>query len=144
MKKYIRRLFVILSLMRASTAGAVELGENLRYETTWTTHKLQGKLMADGTPYTTEGMTAACNDFPLGTLLMVNLGPRFLIVTVTDRMAEDNKLDLSRKAFSLLAPLARGRILTTVRVLRYTPDDFEQIESSTVKFRTGGIDPSMP
>lgn len=112
-------------LFGAHPASGVSLGPPETLSTTWVSHKLQGKLMANGEPYSTEAMTAACNLFPLGTKLLVTFFGQHVAVTVTDRMEPNSRgLDLSRKAFVQLAPLARGRIPAHVRVLNYTPDDF--------------------
>lgn len=119
------RIPFLAFLFGAHQSPGVTLGMPEVLSTTWVSHKLQGKLMANGEPYSTEALTAACNLYPLGTKLLVTFFGQHVAVTVTDRMGENDRgLDLSRKAFVQLAPLARGRIPATVRVLNYTQDDF--------------------
>ena len=95
----------------------------------WYGAECAGKPMANGKPFRPEAMTCASWDFPLGTRLTVSARasslsgqrPRSVIVEVTDRgpakrLLRSRQIDLSRGAFSALAPLERG--LVEVRVER--------------------------
>lgn len=77
-----------------------------------------GDGMADGTPFNPDDATiAASNHWPLGTRLLVCHGANCITVCVRDRGAFRHALDLSRAAFSCLAPLSRGVIGVTIQVV---------------------------
>ncbi len=73
-------------------------------------HSLAGSPTANGEVYDPEALTVAHRTLPFGTRLKVKHGDKFVIVRVNDRgpYHEDRILDLSEKAFSLLAPLGSG------------------------------------
>jgi rare lipoprotein A (peptidoglycan hydrolase) len=74
--------------------------------------------MADGSPFDPNNPTiAAANDWPLGTWLRVCHQGTCIDVQVRDRGAFSHAVDLSRAAFSLLAPHSRGVIEVTVQEL---------------------------
>lgn len=74
--------------------------------------------MADGTAFNPDDPTiAASNHWPLGTRLLVCHGGNCLTVCIRDRGSFGHALDLSRAAFSYLAPLSSGVISVTVQVL---------------------------
>jgi hypothetical protein len=68
-----------------------------------------------------EAMTAACNLFPLGSWLKVTYKDKSIIVMVTDRgpgkEGRHDWIDLTRGAFSKLAPLELGVISVDVEPL---------------------------
>lgn len=77
-------------------------------------------------PYTGRAMTCAADEWPKGTVLMLEAAKypyamgKKIIVTVTDKLGPEarelgRKIDLSPKAFKKLAPLDVGVI--TVRVV---------------------------
>jgi rare lipoprotein A (peptidoglycan hydrolase) len=77
-----------------------------------------GDGMADGTPFNPDDPTiAASNHWPLGTRLLVCHAGNCITVCVRDRGAFGHLLDLSRGAFSCLAPLSSGVIGVTVQVV---------------------------
>ena len=68
--------------------------------------RFEGRPMANGSIYHVNAVTAASNDYPLGTILKVMnlLTHKGIYVAVTDRSAETKKphIDLSKAAFELL------------------------------------------
>jgi len=68
------------------------------------------RLMANGEPYDETKMTAASNLLSLGEIIKVRYLDGEIEVKITDRMKDDNKIDLSKEAFKLLAPLEEGKI----------------------------------
>jgi rare lipoprotein A (peptidoglycan hydrolase) len=75
--------------------------------------------MADGTPFNPDDPTiAASNRWPLGTRLLVCRGANCVSVCIRDRGGFRHALDLSRAAFSRLAPLSSGVISVTIQVLQ--------------------------
>ena len=95
---------------------------------------LAGNPTASGEPYDPEALTAAHRTLPLGTRLKVKHGDKFVIVRVNDRgpYHEDRILDLSEKAFSLLAPKGAGVIEVEFEV--YTdPNDEKPVVPEAVR-----------
>lgn len=75
--------------------------------------------MADGSQFNPDDPTiTAANDWPLGTWLRVCHLDRCIEVQVRDRGLFGHPLDLSRAAFSQLAPPSTGVIIVTVSVVR--------------------------
>jgi rare lipoprotein A len=72
-----------------------------RGKATWYGPGFYGRPMANGKPYNPWAMTAASNDYPLGTVLVVTY-TKAITVEVTDRGAFDHALDLSQGAFYAL------------------------------------------
>lgn len=79
-------------------------------------------ITASGERLLDVGYTCASWDYPLGTVLRVSYNSRIVEVTVNDRGPSKRlyrlgrRLDLSKRAFSELAPLERGVI--TVQIER--------------------------
>lgn len=67
-----------------------------------------GRKMANGRRFNQAAMTAAHPSLRLGTRIRVRHKKRAITVTVTDRCR--CTLDLSKRAFRILAPLKKGRI----------------------------------
>lgn len=77
-----------------------------------------GKKAADGSEFNENEMTCAARGFPFGTFLLVQsleTGNR-AVVKVTDRPGK-NVIDLSKKAFSVIDDLNKGRIRVKVKVV---------------------------
>jgi rare lipoprotein A len=77
----------------------------------------EGKMMANGRPFRQSKLTCASNDWPLGTRLRVQYGPRHVEVMVTDRMHPrfaGRRIDLSKAAFRMLSLLQPGIIPVSV------------------------------
>ena len=84
--------------------------ESLKKEGTW---KRTKGVCADGSYFRDDRLTAATRLYPLGTrLLVTNLRNRKTVeVIVTDRISKrfaKTRIDLSPKAFAVLAPLSQG------------------------------------
>lgn len=74
--------------------------------------------MADGSYFDPDDPTiAAANHWPLGSWLRVCRGDACIDVQVRDTGAFTHALDLSRAAFSRLAPLSTGVIAVTISTL---------------------------
>lgn len=87
---------------------------------------LEGSPTANGEIYDPEKLTAAHRTLPFGTRLKVKYGDKSIIVRINDRgpYHEDRIIDLSEKAFSLLAPIGTGVLDVDFEV--YTsPDDLK-------------------
>jgi len=79
-------------------------------------------IMANGRQFSDNGLTAACNSYPLGTKVKVTRtdNKASVVVLVTDRTAKrftGKRIDLSAGAFAKLAPLSKGLIKVIVEVL---------------------------
>lgn len=77
-----------------------------------------GKKAADGSVFNENEMTCAARGFPFGTHLLVQsieTGNR-VVVKVTDRPGK-NVIDLSKKAFSVIDDLKKGKIRVKVKVV---------------------------
>lgn len=84
--------------------------------------KFHGRKTASGEIFSNDAMTAAHKTLPFGTRMKVN-NPRTgasIIITINDRgpYAKNRILDLSKYAFSQLAPLSRGVIDVYLEILR--------------------------
>lgn len=81
-------------------------------------------LMANGRPLVDEHYTCASWTYPLGSVVRVTAGGRSVECVVTDRgparrlVAQGRVIDLTRAAFSRLAPLSRGVVPVTVEEVR--------------------------
>ena len=88
----------------------------------WYGERERGLPMANGEPFDPDAMTCATWDWPLGSVLSVSVPNRPAItVTVTDRGPAKRlhrAIDLSRKAFSCLAPLKVGLIHVEIELLK--------------------------
>ena len=74
--------------------------------------KFEGRKTANGEIFSNNGLTAAYNHVPLGTMLEItNLkNNKNVIVRINDRCGVDSRIDLSQKAFSSIADLKSGII----------------------------------
>lgn len=81
-------------------------------------------LTASGEPLNDGAYTCASWFYKLGTRLRVSHGGRSVIVRVNDRgparrlVAQGREIDLSKRAFADLAPLARGIVEVTIEEVR--------------------------
>jgi len=86
----------------------------------WYGKEYAGRIMANGRPFDPEALTCATYAYPLGTVLRVVYNRRTVRVIVTDRGPArrlGRLIDLSRAAFSELAPLDLGLVTVTVSVV---------------------------
>ena len=86
----------------------------------WYGEKYRGKPTASGELFNPDKLTAAHRKLPFGTRVKCTLGPRTVIVTITDRgpFVKGREIDLSRAAFSQLAHTDAGLIKIKMEVLR--------------------------
>jgi rare lipoprotein A len=96
------------------SAAAVEVNAQ---SATYYHPSLAGRTKANGQPYNPGAMTAASNNYRLGTRVRVTnrRTGQSVVVTITDRCGNCS-IDLSRAAFQRIAPLKQGR--AAVRVTR--------------------------
>jgi len=76
---------------------------------------------ASGQLFTDSGLTAASNDFPLGTKVRVSTSKASVVVLVNDRTAKrftNKRIDLSPAAFSKISNLNGGIEKVTVEVFK--------------------------
>jgi len=81
-------------------------------------YDLKGYRMANGHPFNPNKLTCAHRTLPMGSVLRVWYRGKFVKVTVTDRMPGKGKIDLSRSAFEVLAPLSTGLIPVKIECVR--------------------------
>jgi rare lipoprotein A len=86
----------------------------------WYGEKYRGKPTASGSLFDPDKLTAAHRKLPFGTRVRCRLGPRFVVVTITDRgpFVKGREIDLSRAAFRQLAHTDAGLIQIKMEVLR--------------------------
>lgn len=88
---------------------------------TWYGEPFHGRTTASGEVYDMTQMTAAHHSLPFGTLVRVTNkeNGRSVVVRVNDRVPRRSKtaIDLSRGAFTQIAPLERGRVPVSVEVI---------------------------
>ena len=86
----------------------------------WYGEKYRGRPTASGELFDPDKLTAAHRTLPFGTRVRCHLGPRFVIVTITDRgpFVKGREIDLSRAAFSQLAHTDAGLIQIKMEVLK--------------------------
>jgi len=78
-------------------------------------------LMANGDRFDEFALTAAANWLPLGSIVELTWGDQVIAVTITDRMLSDEKIDLSKIAFSkLTGDLSIGSAFIRAKVI-YLP-----------------------
>ncbi|WP_323841428.1 MULTISPECIES: septal ring lytic transglycosylase RlpA family protein [unclassified Moraxella] len=72
--------------------------------------KFNGRKTASGEVFSNQGMTCASNNYALNTHVEVtNIKTgESIICKVNDRIGKAGRIDLSKKAFSQLAPLSQG------------------------------------
>jgi rare lipoprotein A len=69
-----------------------------------------GRKMANGRTFSQHKVTAASNDWPLGTKVKLTHKTKTLVVTITDRMAKrftGRRIDLSKSAWNVLTGNAK-------------------------------------
>ena len=112
MKTLITTMIVIATLAAASIGRTVNVS--------WYGKDHDGRRTASGSIFDHRKLTCASWDYKFGTKLKLTHGPRFVIVTVTDRgpakrLLKTRQLDLSLGAFRRLADPDAG-ILKNVKV----------------------------
>lgn len=126
--KYVKLAMIALFLM-ASAAGAQELTasyysiESLKKEGTYV---YSHGVMANGDIFTDHNFTCGSWDYPLGSVLRVSRiddpKHRSVVVKVTDRTArrfKGERIDLSYKAFGVLANHKQGLARVRVEILQH-------------------------
>jgi len=93
--------------------------QSLKDEGTW---KHSKGVMANGRQFSDDSMVAASWNWPLGTKVKVTRTDTkaSVVVLVADRTArrfKDKRIDLSKKAFGLLADHKQGLVLVTVEAI---------------------------
>lgn len=81
----------------------------------------QAQIMANGKPFNENNPTCASLDYPLGTILAVKYKNKTIKVRVTDRLNrrfKGRRIDLSKKAFSMLDDLNKGLIAVEVKQIK--------------------------
>lgn len=115
-------LIICIFLFSCSLAHAQELTASwysvasLKKEGTWKTSK---GVMANGKNFKDDNFTCACRLYPLGSLLRITTprGGKSITVRNTDRIGRRfayTRIDLSKSAFLMLAPLEKGIIKVEV------------------------------
>lgn len=77
-----------------------------------------GKITANGDVFVQDKFTCASNNYPFGTILRVFYKGKYIDVRVNDRMVDSGVIDLSKLAFSFLAPLSVGRIKVKIKIIK--------------------------
>jgi len=90
--------------------------DSLKKDGQW---KLTTGVCSDGSTFNDNNFTAASRDFPLGTIVCVRnvKNGKKVVVKITDRINKrfkGKRIDLSKRAFSLLASLSQGIIPVVV------------------------------
>ncbi|MCL1622747.1 septal ring lytic transglycosylase RlpA family protein [Moraxella sp. Tifton1] len=87
--------------------------------------KFNGRKTANGEIFSNQGMTCASNNYALGTKVEVtNIKTgQSIICKVNDRIGKSGRIDLSKKAFSQLAPLRQGLAKVSVRPITHENQD---------------------
>jgi len=101
-----------VTLLALALLAGVTFGQPQAVSVSYYHPALEGLATASGAPYDPQGWTAASNDYPLGTRLVVCFDRECTLVMVNDRMVKELHLtlDLTEAAFMRLAPLSRGRL----------------------------------
>ncbi len=86
----------------------------------WYGERYRGKPTASGSLFDPDQLTAAHRKLPFGTRVKCTLGPRFVVVTITDRgpFVKGREIDLSRAAFRQLAQTDAGLIQIRMEILK--------------------------
>ena len=86
----------------------------------WYGERYRGKPTASGSLFDPDKLTAAHRKLPFGTRVKCTLGPRFVVVTITDRgpFVKGREIDLSRAAFRQLAHTDAGLIQIRMEILK--------------------------
>ena len=107
-----KKISFFLSLFLLSFVG----DKNIECVATW--YDMHGSLTASGARMHRDSLTAAYNSVPLNTILKVTnpANDKSCVVKVTDRMGNktSNRIDLSHKAFGVIANHKQGRIKVIV------------------------------
>lgn len=94
-------------------------GPALSQSATYYHPSLAGRTKANGRPYNPNAMTAASNNYWLGTKVKVTnrRNGKSVVVKITDRCGNCS-IDLSYAAFGCIAKHSQGRVPVKVTVLR--------------------------
>lgn len=114
LSKTVRALSVASVVALVTCWGAPVLSQSATYYHP----SLAGRTKANGRPYNPNAMTAASNNYRLGTRVKVTNRKtgKSVVVTITDRCGNCS-IDLSQAAFQRIAPLRQGRVPVRVTKL---------------------------
>ncbi len=107
---YIIRIFAFI--LCSSFVGDI-FATTLSKEATYYADSFEGSRTSNGEIFSQDGFTAAMCDISLGKNVYIASGNTGTIVRVNDRpncLRYPNIIDLTKKSFSLFAPLSTGRI----------------------------------
>ncbi|UNU73307.1 septal ring lytic transglycosylase RlpA family protein [Moraxella nasovis] len=85
--------------------------------------KFNGRKTANGERFSNQGMTCASNQFKLGSYVKVinAKNGKSIICKVNDRIGKSGRIDLTKKAFSHLAPLSQGIVKVHIKPTHKKP-----------------------
>lgn len=120
-------IFILFAIILVKLAGAEELTASW-YSVESCLREGTSGIMANGRRLNDEDFTCAIWDYPFGSLLKVTnlVNKRYIVVLVTDRgpakrlVKKGRVIDLSKKAFAVLAPLSQGVIPVKIEVIKLT------------------------
>ena len=109
-----------LAALAASLFSTSEKPAAKEVVASWYGEKYRGKPTASGRLFNPDEMTAAHRTLPFGTKVRCQLGPKFVVVTITDRgpFIKGRTLDLSKSAFEKLASCEAGLLKIKMTVLK--------------------------
>jgi|SRR5690606_22146876 len=102
---------------QSSSEVKLERFEVYSGKATWYGNEFHGRLSANGEVFDEMGMTAASNDLPFGTRVLVTYEDKSVEVRITDRGGFTHDFDLSKGAFMKLAPLEKGILYINYSIL---------------------------
>ena len=109
-----------LAALAASLFSTSEKSAAKEVVASWYGEKYRGRPTASGRLFNPDEMTAAHRTLPFGTKVRCQLGPKFVVVTITDRgpFIKGRTLDLSKAAFEKLASCEAGLLKIKMTVLK--------------------------
>jgi rare lipoprotein A (peptidoglycan hydrolase) len=107
----------LVTLISIPIVSVVNVDDVQAQTATYYHPSLSGRIKANGQPYNPNRLTAASNNYRLGTRVRVTnrRNGKSVVVVITDRCGNCS-IDLSRAAFQRIAPLKQGRV--PVRITR--------------------------
>lgn len=138
------RAWLLLATSLLLAPATVDARDMIETTATYYHPSLHGHVMANGERYDRwNPHIAACNWFPIGTLLKVSRldGDTFVYVRVLDRGSSALTLDLSEAGFRLLGAPHEGRIPVRIEIIRGA-DDAHAGLSDQLRRERAAADPS--
>lgn len=108
---------VIVQEEANSEINLVQITNTYFGKATYYGNEFHGRLSANGEVFDEMGMTAASNDLPFGTRVLVTYEDKSVEVRITDRGGFTHDFDLSKGAFMKLAPLEKGILYVNYSIL---------------------------